>query len=162
MHITHHNTHSQITISHTCPSRCNTHTHTNTNTNTHTHSSHSRQIAQCSQRSRDAATQLVAMQIKRPVQMYTNTHVTAAPHHIAPSHTHYTHMRPHPTHALQTYIHDGPTEGAPHTSTLTNLQGIHTIAVASPLQNKRMSHHAHTQTTAQKIAPSNMETHACM
>ena len=30
-------------------------------------------------------------------------------------HTHIPHMKPHPTHALQTHIHEGPTEGAPYT-----------------------------------------------
>jgi len=73
-------------------------------------------------------------------------------------HTHITHMKPHPTHALHTHIHEGPTEGAPHTHTHTHLQGIHTIAVASPLHNILMSqthklqhtnYNTHTQSSRQ-------------
>jgi len=71
-----------------------------------------------------------------------HTHVTAAPHYHTPSHTHthITHMKPHPTHTFHTHIHEGPTEGAPHThSTHTHLQQIHINAAASSYHNTRIA-----------------------
>jgi len=89
------------------------------------------------------------MQTKIPVQRYTHTHMSLQRLTTTRPHTNpHTHMKPHPTHTLQTHIHEGPTKGAPHTNIHTHAfaRDTHHCCGITATQHTYIKHTPHTHT----------------